>query len=220
MIESENSTILPLSSPFPPDSSCRVSFPLICHQQSSGEELPTPPDHRGVVYSSILHNLSPGNSLLGAGTSMLLNVSIVDYYWWTIIVDDYLWTIIVYYYLWMIIVDYYSWTIIVGYHWWHIWGFSCVMHQRSCTRGKLFCKRNNHPYELCSSLGCLSDMEIEHQWMILENDFSSVAACMWSVFCHAELFIYFSTWRFRAWFIFLQNIIANKKKCEHTLKKD
>ena len=141
----------------------------------------------------------------------MLNVAIVDYYLWTIIVD---------YYLWTIIVDYYLWTINVDYYWWHSQGFSRVMHQRSCTRGKLFCKRNNHPYELSSSLGCLSDIKIEHQWMILKNDFYSVAACLWSVFCHAELFIYFSIWLFRAWFnFFLQYIIANKKKWEHTLKK-
>ena len=35
-----------LSPSSPLDSSCRVSSPLICHQQSSGEEFPRPPDHR------------------------------------------------------------------------------------------------------------------------------------------------------------------------------
>ena len=133
----------------------------------------------------------------------MLNVAIVDYYLWTIIVD---------YHLWTIIADYYLWTINVDYYWWHSQGFSRVMHQRSCTRGKLFCKRNNHPYELSSSLGCLSDIEIEHQLMILENDLSSVAACLWSAFGYVELFTYFSIWRFRAWFNFFAEYYCKQEE--------
>ena len=67
-----------LSPPSPPDSSCRVFSLLICRQHSSREEFPTS-EHSLTTgawtwYTSFLQNLSPGNILIGRGTSMSMQV--------------------------------------------------------------------------------------------------------------------------------------------------